>query len=78
MCILKTKTKKPHKDGTHKQKEQEFQRLQDTQGTQLYGNTAVQGQIELLNVTFCFLSRKKKGYRVKHFKLFFDRNLMHN
>lgn len=83
MCILKTKTKnkikKPTKMEPTSRKNKNLQRLSDTQGILLYGNTVVQGHIDLLNVTFCFPSQKtKKGYRVKYFTLFCDRNLLHD
>lgn len=35
-------------------------------------------KLNYLMSPFAFRVGEKKGYRVKHFKLFFDRNLLHN
>lgn len=62
------KKKMPHKQisrlsGKH--------RTQDYMETQLYKN-------KLNYLMLPFASQVKKGYRIKHFKLFVDRNLLHN
>lgn len=74
--------KKKKKTTTQKQnpqtggKEQSFLTLWDTRGTVSYRNIASTRQNVLINIALCFPSQK--GYRVKHFKLYSNINLLHN
>lgn len=82
MCILKTKTNKqkspqkwnPQVERTKICSVSRIHRAPYSMETQLYKD-----KLNYLMLPFASqVKKKKKGYKVKYFKLFSDRNLLHN